>query len=127
MKSKKHLSFCSLLYFLSRVFTRLPDSRAQEKSNFAIHDVLMSGFACMYFQDPSLLQFQKRLEDEQQRGNLQSLFGVKKVPEDTQMRELIDEVRSDELRVVFKEYFHRLQRGKHLEQYQIFLNYISAL
>lgn len=120
MKSKKHLSFGSLRSYLSGVFTNLPDSRREDPSNIKIHDVMMSGFACMFFQDPSLLQFQKRLKDDQQRSNLQTLFGVDKIPEDTQMRDLIDEIPSDNLREVFKEYFFRLQRGKHLEQYQIF-------
>jgi len=120
MKSKKHLSFASLRHYLSGVFTNLPDSRRADPSNIKIHDVMMSGFACMFLQDPSLLQFQKRLKDDQQRSNLQTLFGVDKIPEDTQMRDLIDQVQSDNLREVFKEYFFRLQRGKHLEQYQIF-------
>ena len=120
MKSKKHLSFGSLRHFLSEVVGAVPDKRDSSRTSFEIHDVMMSGFACMYFQDPSLLEFQKRLEDEHQRSNLRTLFEVEKVPEETQMRELIDEVESEELRVVFKEYFHRLQRGKHLEQYQIF-------
>ena len=29
-----------------------------------MHDVLMSGFAMMFFQDLSLLRFQERMEDE---------------------------------------------------------------
>ena len=36
------------------------------------------------------------------------------------MREVIDEVDSTQLRPVFEDYFSRLQRGKHLEQYQLF-------
>ena len=68
MKSKKHLNFGSLRSFLSKVLNELPDSREINKTSFEIHDVLMSGFACMYFQDPSLVQFQKRLEDDQERG-----------------------------------------------------------
>lgn len=88
----------------------------------------MSSFACMYFQDPSLLQFQKRLQDEQQRNNLHTMFGVESIPEDTQLRNVIDTVKSDEFRPIFREFYARLQRGKHLEQYQLLKNkYLLAL
>lgn len=96
------------------------DTRQQSKVDISIHDALMSGFACMYFQDSSMLQFQKRLEDEQQRNNLRTMFGVDVIPKSTQMSELIDEVSSDHFQGIFKNFYSRLQRGKHLEQFQIF-------
>jgi hypothetical protein len=85
-----------------------------------LHDALMSGLACMHFQEPSLLQFQKRMQNEQNRNNLQTLFDVTNIPKDTQMREIIDAVDSQYLRPIFKAFYTRLQRGKHLEQYAIF-------
>jgi hypothetical protein len=119
MRSKKHLGFGSLRIALSGLFNELPDRRQELKTSYAIHDAMMSGFACMFFQDPSLLQFQKRLQEERNRDNLQTLFDVKDIPEDTQMREIIDQVDSDELRPIFKEYFFRLQRGKHVSEFQL--------
>lgn len=120
MNPKKHLGFGSLRNFLSSEFNHLPDNRQQVKIDYSIHDVIMSGFACMYFQDPSLLQFQERLQDAKQRNNLQTLFNVKNIPESTQMRDITDEVSSELFRPVINEYFYRLQRGKHLQQYQLF-------
>ena len=107
MRSEKHLSFGSLRKGLSSFFERLSDNRQQGKVDYSIHDAMMSGFACMYFQDPSLLQFQKRLKEEKNRDNLQTLFGVSDIPEETQMRDIIDEVESRQLRPIFKEFFHR--------------------
>jgi hypothetical protein len=43
----------------------------------------MSGFALMFFQHPSLLQFQERMKQREGRCNLESLFRVKAVPSDT--------------------------------------------
>jgi hypothetical protein len=119
MKSKRHLGFGSLRMGLSELFHELPDSRQQAKTNYSMHDAMMSGFACMFFQDASLLQFQRRLREERNRDNLKTLFDVKDIPEDTQMREIIDGVGSEQLRPIFKEYFFRLQRGKHLSEFQI--------
>lgn len=85
-----------------------------------MHDVVMSGFAMMYFQDPSLLQFQKRLRETEGRDNLSTIFKVETIPEDTQMRRVLDSIDPEQFRPGFKHYLHRLQRGKHLEQYRLF-------
>ena len=120
MKRKKHLSFDSLRQSLSTLLEGMPDKRQESKRGYSIHDTLMSGFACMFFQDQSLLQFQQRLKEEKDRDNLATLFGVNEIPEQTQMREIIDEIDSEQFRPIFKEYFSNLQRGKHLKEYQLF-------
>lgn len=119
MKLKKHLSFHSLRKALSACFSSIPEHRQTSKVDYSIHDTLMSGFACMHFQDPSLLQFQKRLEKKHHKSNLQTLFGMKKIPESTQLRAITNGVISNYLNPFFNEYFYRLQRGKHLLQYQL--------
>lgn len=118
-KSKKHLSFGSLRRGLSLVFGAFSDRRQKEKVKHTIHDVVMSGFGMMYLQDPSLLQFQKRLREDNGRDNLLTLFGVETIPEDSQMSTILDEVEGSQFRPIFKNFLHRLQRGKHLEQYQL--------
>jgi hypothetical protein len=120
MKLKKHLSFTSLRKALSTCFSKIPEHRQTSKIDYSIHDTLMSGFACMHFQDPSLLQFQKRLEKKHHKSNLQTLFDIKKTPESTQLRTITDNISSHYLGSFFEEYFYRLQRGKHLLQYQLF-------
>jgi hypothetical protein len=84
-----------------------------------MHDVCMSGFAMMFFQDPSLLQFQRRMEDEAHANNLKTLFHVDSIPKDTCMSEVLDGVNPEELSPLFKDFFRPLQRGKHLEQYRV--------
>jgi hypothetical protein len=120
LKIKKHLNFTTLRQKLSAVFRSIPDWRQQKKVVISIHDAMMSGFACMYFQDSSLLQFQKRMQEDQHRNNLNTLFAVDKIPSDTHMRDIIDGIDSDYFRPIFKDYYLRLQRNKHLEQFQIF-------
>ena len=105
---------------MTKEFKKLPDKRQKVKVKYAIHDVVMSGFAMLYFQDPSLLQFQKRLREPNGIDNLKTLFGVETAPEETQMRDILDELDRENFRPIFKEFLHRLQRGKHLEQYKLF-------
>jgi hypothetical protein len=119
MKPKKHLGFSNLRMLLSSCFNKVSEHRQSGKMRHSIHDTLMSGFACMYFQAPSLLQFQKRLEKKHHKSNLQTLFGVTTIPESTQLRAITDEVDSDSLSLFFKRYLHYLQRGKQLNQYRL--------
>jgi len=123
MHIKKHLSFSSLRKKLSARLESLSEHRQLEKIRHSIHDVCMSGFAMMYFQDPSILQFQQRLDDEIHNNNLRTLFQVQSIPKDSQMKEIIDEVDSSELEPVFEDWFRSLQRGKHLEQYRFLGDY----
>lgn len=118
-KSLKHLSFQSLQHCLTLLFRDIPDRRQKAKVVHTMHDVVMSGFAMMYFQDPSVLQFQRRLREDQGSDNLATMFKVETIPEDTQMRKVLDEVCPEQFRPGFKNYLHRLQRGKHLEDYRL--------
>jgi len=63
-----------------------------DKVDCSLHDCLMSGFAMMFFQDPSILTFQQRLQDKIQKNNLTTVSGVKDIPKDTQMSEVADSV-----------------------------------
>jgi hypothetical protein len=117
---QKALSFPALRSLLSAQFLNLAECRQEGKVTHSVHDVFMSAFAMMFFQDPSLLQFQKRLEDEVHTSNLRTLFQVTSVPKDTAMREVMDRYDSEWLRPLFDDFFRPLERGKHLEAYRVF-------
>ena len=105
MKPKKQLGFTGLRKTLSSCFNNIPEFRQKNKVSHSIHDALMSGFACMHFQDPSLLQFQKRLAKKHHKSNLQTLFNIDSIPESTQLRSIIDEVDSDYFNSFFLKLF----------------------
>jgi hypothetical protein len=104
---------------LSARFSALTDTRQESKTRLEMHDVPMSGFAMMFFQDPSMLQFQQRMEDEVHGDNLGNLFHVASIPKDSQMREVLDDVDPEEIMPLLDDFFRPLQRGKHLEQYRV--------
>jgi len=118
MHSKKHLSFSAIRNMIAENLAMIKDTRAANSSN-TIVDVMLSGLACMYYQSPSLLEFQRKMEKKEQRNNLRSMFTVQSLPTDQGMRNIIDQIDSETaFRPIFKELFNKLQRGKHLEQYQ---------
>jgi len=120
---KKHLQFNALRQSLSECFLAIKDLRQQSKLDYRLHDCLMSGFAMMFFQDPSILEFQRRLEEKSRFSNLSTVFQVKSVPKDNQMREILDYVDSQDLFPIFSDWLHRLQRGKYLTQYRFLDRY----
>lgn len=77
----------------------------------------------MFFQDPSVLQFQKRLQDTIHRNNLSTLFGVSHIPGDTQLRQNIDACDPEQIEKVFSDYFTLLQRGKQLQLFRVLDSY----
>ena len=71
----------------------------------------------LFFQDPSMLEFQRRLEEASQLNNLQTMFNVTTIPKDNQMRTILDNVPPEKLYPVFSDFFELLQRGNHLNDY----------
>ena len=109
-KGRKHLSADALFRLLRSGFASIPDECLGDP-DISLTDALMSGFAMFSLKSPSLLAFDK----ERAEGNLQSIYGIKRAPCDTYMRESLDAVSPESLRPLFKSVFRQLQRGKALE------------
>ncbi len=122
MHVKKHLSFTSLRKNISRRFKDIEEHR-QGKVDYSLHDCLMSALAVMFFQDPSLLSFQRRHQETSNFNNLKSIFKVQDIPGDTQLRDTLDEIEPEGIEVIYNDFFQKLQRGKHLESYQVLNGY----
>lgn len=80
----------------------------------------------MALKDPSLLAFERRRIVEEH--NLRSVFHIKDIPCDTQMRTRLDVVDPDWLRPAYRALFRKAQRGKALEK-MVFMEgcYLIAL
>ncbi len=60
MKIKKHLSFGSLVKVFSSILEKIQDYRQTGKIQYTLHNVFMSALSMMFFQEPSMLEFQTR-------------------------------------------------------------------
>jgi hypothetical protein len=111
-RQRRHLHFDALIQLARRRFDKLPEKR--RSPTFSLTDTLMAGLALFSLKDSSLLAFQRRTEKDH---NLRSVFGLKAIPCDTQMRTILDEVGPEQVRPLFKDIFREVQRGKVLEDY----------
>src|SRR5207344_3202565 len=122
-KGRKHLSADALFRLVQNGFDNIPDHRLAD-TEIALTDALMSAFAMFSLKSPSLLAFDK----ERAEGNLETVYGIERVPCDTQMREILDPVSPESLRPLFQSVFRQLQRGKALEPMVFFEGcYLLAL
>ena len=119
-RGPKQLQFRALIDSLGSAVDQIADSREEGKVTYALQDCFRSAFAMFYFQDPSLLAFQKRIEEQIHRTNLTTQFRVDSIPSDSQLRDVLDVHDYGPLKGVYRQWFNRLQRCKQLERYQYF-------
>lgn len=110
---RQSVSIPGLLKTTRQVFEQIPDSKSS--SSISLTDHLMSGLAIFGLKYPSLLQFDQDRNVDLTRSNLKSLYGIKKAPSDTYLRERLDEVDPASLRKNYTQLLQVLQRGKGLE------------
>jgi DDE family transposase len=118
LHSKKHLSFSALRKTVSARVLQFEDTRQEGKVDYLLHDCCLSTFAMMFFQDPSLNTFQRRLEEKGHRNNLKTMFNVSAIPKSSQLREIIDDIPPAEIELLFYDFYRPLQRGKQLEHFE---------
>jgi hypothetical protein len=82
--TRKHCNADAFIKALRKCFLTVPDGRQANKVEISMTDALMSGFAMFSLRDPSLLALDKRRKEEP--GNLHSVFGIKDIACDSQMR-----------------------------------------
>ena len=109
-QGRKYLSADALFRLVQSGCASLPDDRVGD-TEIPLTDALMSAFAMFSLKAPSLLAFDK----ERAEGNLHTIYGIQRVPCDTDMREILDPISPKWLRPVFTSVFRQLQRGKALE------------
>lgn len=111
-QTRKQLAFDPLVKAIRARAEQLPDARTRD-GNFSVADAVMSAFALFSLKDPSLLAFEERRNDE----NMKTIYRIDHIPSDTQMREILDPLASEEFRPMFNDVLGQLQRGKALEPF----------
>lgn len=73
-------------------------------------DVLMSAYAMFFFQFPSMLKFQRGMKQKKGQSNLETIFKVRDIPSDSQMREIIDGIPIEPIRALLPKLFEQMRR-----------------
>jgi hypothetical protein len=113
----KPLKFKKLLAPVRAALDCLPEHRTGQNVQYTLTDAGLSAFAVFYMQSPSFLAYQRDMQRERGRNNAQSLFGVKRIPCNSQLRNLLDPTDPAGLRAPFWEIYGQLEAGGHLDAY----------
>lgn len=95
----------------------MPDSRTGKNRQYRMRDFVMSAFSIFFMQSASFIEGQRRLREATGKDNLKALFGIEKIPEDTQIRKQLDEVRPEEIYPVWEEIYKYLEKQGQLKQF----------
>ena len=125
-KLRKSLSITGLLALVRKEFEQIKEHRIKTIT-YQLADVLMSALAMFGLKYPSLLRFEENRHEPTLRANLKNLYGVERAPSDTQMREILDPVAPEALRVAFRQIHRELQRQKVLEKYRYLGGYLMSV
>jgi hypothetical protein len=91
-------------------FDAFPDQRTGKNAQYRMADFGMGAFSLFFMQSPSFLEHQRRLERGHGRSNCLNLFGMTKIPKDSQIRNMLDIASPELLYPVFSAIRNRMQQ-----------------
>ncbi len=112
-RPRRGLSADALVDTLRRRFETVADGRRQASCDYSMADTLMSAYAMFATKAPSMLAFEDRLRELR----IEKPFKIKKVPSDTQMRDILDGIDIEPLNEAFADLFWELQRSGKLRKW----------
>lgn len=118
---RQRLTQDDLVLELRNDFKQIPDHRAKNVVH-KLDDVLMSTYAIFALKYPSLLCFEQQSQSEQL--NMRTLFGIKKICSDAQMRRILDELPAERLQGLYAKQFEYLQNLGLLTKYRFLGKYL---
>jgi hypothetical protein len=117
-QTRKNLNIQSMIIYLQPYFSKLKDPRAVK--TITLHDIIMSGLAVYQLKIPALQLLDEYRNEPLAHPNLKRLFGIQKVPSDTQLRDVLDRIPTNSFRTPFEIIFRTLQQDKGLEQFKFY-------
>lgn len=117
---KQSGSFDTIVNSFRKLLESLPDKRTGKNTQYGMEDAALSALSVFFTQTPSFLAFQRTIEKSKGRSNIQSLFGVHKIPSDNHIRDLLDPLKPELVAPVFEQAFQLLESRGHLNSFRGF-------
>ena len=114
----KRVRFKAMLKPIQLCLSEMPEHRSGRNRQYTLQDAGLSALSVFYMQSPSFLSWQQEMEKKKGKNNARSLFGIKGIPSDEQIKNLLDPVSSGALGEAYWQIYGVLAESGHLEQYQ---------
>ena len=113
------LSMSNIMKRFKESWQSLPDYRQPNNNKrYEISDAALAAFSVFFMQSPSFLAHQRDMYQRKGKDNVVSLFGVKKIPSDNQIRTLLDRITPDHFQADFAWVHQELEQNGRLVAFQ---------
>ena len=106
-----------LLAALRRCCLSLPDRRGGADPQYEMADFGLAAFSVLFMRSPSFLEHQRHLATGQGRSNCETLFGMTKIPGDSQIRAKLEPIEPSQFHPMFTDVIDELQRSSGIDQF----------
>lgn len=114
-------SFDEMIASLRKTITTFPDKRTGKNTQYQMMDAAASAFSVFFTQCPSFLEYQKLMQQKHGLSNAGTLFGIRDIPSDNHIRDILDDVRPAFLDRVFADCFLALRRSGDMDTFKVAL------
>lgn len=114
-------TFDDMIASLRRAMITFPDLRTGKNTRYEIQDAASGAFSVFFTQCPSFLEHQKLMQQRYGLSNAKTLFGMKDIPSNNHIRNLLDKVSPNLLSGVFTDCFTALKRSGDIDTYRVSL------
>ena len=114
----KSFTFKELVESFRSVTDGFPDARTGNNTRYSMQDAALGAFSVFFTQSPSFLDFQRTMQLRKGCSNAQSLFGMRQIPTDVHIRNLLDPVPPSAIFPVFSYVVDGLRDVGYLEAYR---------
>jgi len=112
------LQFDHLLTLLRTQLEQLPDRRVGKNIHYSMADIALSAFSVFFTQSPSFLDFQRQMGRVKGQHNAASIFGVREIPTDNQIRSVLDAVEAERLYGIFDQVLEEVRKAGGIEEFR---------
>ena len=114
----RNIRLRELLGSISEALDEVPEHRSGKNTQYTLTEVGLSAFSVFYMQSPSFLNHQRDMQRQRGQNNAQGLFGVERIPSDSQIRNLLDPIDPAYLRGAYWSIYEQLEAKGHLAGYE---------
>ena len=119
----KPLALSKVMEHLRESWQSLPDGRKpNNNTRYTIADAGLAAFSTFFMQMPSFLAYQRAMAQSKGKSNSGSLFQVKQIPSDNQIRNLLDPLTPAQFHGDYAWFIQELETSGHLQTFRAYAN-----
>ena len=123
----ENLRATKLIADLEGELEKVPEHREGKNLRYELVDAGMAAFAMFFVQSPSFLAGQREMKGRKGRSNAEKLFGLREIPSDNQIRNLLDPLEPSWVGGEYWQLLGALKEGKFLDKFRSYEGQLLVL